>query len=173
MMSKDALPFAARSYPLTTCTLRRIENGDRAVPKASEMLATMDPWLTLGYSSENLLKLLRRKDSALSRYWVLLSQEPAGVVCVRNPWLRGPYLELLAVFSPYQNMGIGSQIMRWIEEQARPKSGNVWVLVSSFNGRARKFYRSNGFYEITTLPDLVKPGYDEILLRKTLTSSIG
>ena len=173
MMSTDALPFSARSYHLSTCTLRRIENGDRDVLKASEILATMDPWLTLGYGSENLLKLLRRKDNALSRYLILMSEELAGVACVRYPWLLGPYLELLAVFSPYQSTGIGSQIMRWIEEQARPKSSNVWVLVSSFNGRARKFYLNNGFYEITTLPDLVKPGFDEILLRKSLTSSIG
>jgi len=173
IMSTDALPFSAPSYCLTNCTLGSIEDNNRYVLKASESLSTMDPWLTLGYSSKDLLNILRRADNALSRYLVLMSEELAGVVCVRYPWLRGPYLELLAVFSPYQNNGIGSQIMKWIEEQALLKSSNVWVLVSSFNGRARKFYLNKGFSEIATVPDLVKTGYDEILLRKTLTSLIG
>ncbi len=41
-------------------------------------------------------------------------------------------------------------------------------LTSSFNAGARSFYRSLGFSELVSLPDLISSGSDEILLRKTL-----
>jgi hypothetical protein len=45
---------------------------------------------------------------------------------------------------------------------------NVWILVSSFNTRARRFYARQGYTEIGTLTDFVQPGCDEVLLRKVL-----
>ena len=161
-------PFTKPAYCLPSCTLHRIEDENPYGRIVSETLSTMDPWLTLGYSSEDLFNYMRRMDGALHRYFVLISEVPAGVVCVRYPWLRGPYLELLALFNPHRGQGIGSQILGWMEEEARLQSGNLWVLVSSFNRRARNFYLNLGFAEIAILPALVKPGYDEILLRKCL-----
>jgi diamine N-acetyltransferase len=151
--------------------LRRVETEDPYSRVVSETLSGMDPWMTLGFSSADLFNYLGRMDGALSRYFIFISEAPAGVVCVRYPWLRGPYLELLALFNSHQGQGIGSQIIGWMEAEARLKSGNLWVLVSSFNPRGRNFYLKLGFSEIATLPALVKPGYDEILLRKCLQCS--
>jgi ribosomal protein S18 acetylase RimI-like enzyme len=58
--------------------------------------------------------------------------------------------------------------LAWAETEARRESKNLWVLTSSFNHQALKFYQSLGFHPIGPIRDLVTPGYDEILLRKIL-----
>ncbi len=97
----------------------------------------------------------------------------AGIISVRYPWLRGPYLELLGLFPDYQGVGLGSELLRWFEQQARLANPNAWVLVSAFNHKARAFYERRGFVAIGAIEALVKPGYDEILLRKVVKKTVG
>ena len=95
-----------------------------------------------------------------------MSEETAGVVCVRYPWLRGPYLELLAVFPPHQGKNMGREIVAWMKDECCGVSNNIWTTVSSFNAPALSFYKNIGFIEIAQLPDLVAGGFSEILLQK-------
>lgn len=168
MMTRQA-PFAEIEYLLPSCTLRPLAEEDART--ASGVLAMMTPWLDLGYSREGLLRYLLRADPALSRYGIAVSGEAGGVVCVRFPWLRGPYLEMLAVFPAGQGRGIGGEIIRWMEDECGASSGNVWALTSSFNRAAREFYRKAGFTELAPIPNLVSAGFDEILLRKEIRRS--
>lgn len=165
-MSTSPLPFAAEVYPLPPFTLRTLPPSE-AEPIGAR-LATMDPWKRLGYSAMALGRSLANHDPALNRFAVHDANETIGVVCIRFPWLRGPYLELLAIFPEAQGRGIGRAILTWLEEQARPSSSNIWALTSEFNLWARAFYRAAGFVEIAPLPGLVANGISEILLRKTL-----
>jgi diamine N-acetyltransferase len=164
-MTSNISPFSDRSYQLPSCSLHALTE-DEAGP-FSNRLAAMDPWLTLGYSVEGLLHYLLRPDPALYRLAVFVDQTPGGLVCVRYPWLRGPYLELLAVLDGWQGRGIGREIVAWMETQCPSTAPNLWALASSFNAAARSFYRALGFTEIASLPNLVRFRYDEILLRKT------
>jgi ribosomal protein S18 acetylase RimI-like enzyme len=72
----------------------------------------------------------------------------------------------LAVLPDWQGRGIGSVILRRIEEEMKPK--NVWVCVSSFNRAAERFYIRNGFEHVGPLPGLLRPQFDELLMRKRL-----
>lgn len=162
-------PFAAEKYVLSSCTLRLPEDRDARL--IARVLVSMEPWLSLAYTEEGLFRYLRRYDPALSRYVVLVSEEVAGLVCVRFPWLRGPCLELLALFAGFQGRGIGQEIIQWMERESCTLSGNIWVLTSSFNQAARRFYKKAGFCEVAMLPDLVTKGFDEILLRKKINPS--
>ncbi len=130
------------------------------------MLAKNDPWLTLDISATTLERYFMRDDLGLHRYTVHIEGEIAGAVCVRYPWLRGPYIELLGLTAQYQGLGIGKQILAWAEAEASYESKNLWVVASSFNHRALKFYQHQGFQPIGTLQGLVCQNYDEILLRK-------
>jgi GNAT superfamily N-acetyltransferase len=132
----------------------------------------MDPWQTLHYTAPMLQRYLLSLDDTLHRYAVVSQDTTIGVVCVRYPWLRGPYLELIGLDVAHQGLGVGKSILQWLEGQAQLESHNVWVLVSAFNTRARTFYTRQGFTEIGPLKDFVRPGYDEILLRKVLPSSL-
>lgn len=126
-------------------------------------LAGMDPWRTLGFTAIGLAAYLGREDGALTRMVVERDGAPAGLIALRRPWLRGPYIELLAVLPAAQGGGCGRGLVEWAAAQG---GGNLWACVSSFNAPARAFYARAGFDEVATLPDLVAAGADEILLRR-------
>ena len=165
-MSFDARLFSQENYPLGPATLQLLQPADSAF--IGTTVASMEPWQTLGFAASHLQGYLGGVDPALNRYAVKSQEEIVGVVCVRHPWLRGPYLELLVVFPPAQGSGVGQAIIRWLEVESRRTSKNLWAVTSEFNHRARSFYNKAGFLEIATIPDLVAPGYNEILLRKTV-----
>jgi diamine N-acetyltransferase len=159
-------PFAENRYNLASCELQRLD--DQRAGLISGNLVLQDPWLRLGYSDEGLFRYLSGTDPSLKRYAVVVSGQTTGVVCVRYPWLRGPYLELLAVFPSHQGRGIGRVIVGWMADACLGVSNSIWTTASSFNTRALAFYRNLGFAEIAALPDLVAGGRCEILLRKLL-----
>lgn len=159
-------PFSRSSYLAEFLVLDAFEERD-ADPLCSA-LVSMDPWRTLSYSRSGIRAYLLRVDPALHRYVVRIDGALAGAVFLRHPWLFGPYVELFAIFPTHQRCGAGRAIVHWIENESRQFSRNLWALVSSFNTPARFFYRRMGFLELTPLADLVKPGCDEILIRKRL-----
>jgi len=166
-MSVSSRPFKPGSHRLGLCTLISPPSAAEAETLGT-LLAEMEPWRTLGSTPAGLAAYLCREDPALRRYAVRVDQAVAGAVCVRWPWLRGPYLELLGLAKDCQGRGIGAEILAWVEAEARKSSSNLWVVASSFNRRALDFYRRQGFNDIGLLESLVRPGYDEVLLRKRL-----
>ncbi len=138
-----------------------------AIVPLTEAIVAMPPWSVMNYSAGALAKFLASTDGGVSRYLVKVGEEPAGAVSVRFPWLKGPYLELLALLPSFQGRGIGSAILGWFEQEGvRLGARNLWVCASSFNAKAMRFYRRHGFREAAILGGLVAEGYDEILLRK-------
>jgi ribosomal protein S18 acetylase RimI-like enzyme len=159
-------PFPSHRYVLPSCTLHRLKRSESQGVAA--ILVAMDPWRTLDYRAEALAAHLSRPDGTFARFTISFAGERAGLLALRYPWLRGVYLELLAIFPPHQGLGLGREIMAWIEAQARPHTRNFWTAVSSFNHQARLFYQNLGFLEVARLENLIKEGYDELLLRKIL-----
>ncbi|MBF0130387.1 MAG: GNAT family N-acetyltransferase [Alphaproteobacteria bacterium] len=156
--------FPSDPHALGTCDLVPMTGDD--VGWAGFVLAGLDPWRTLGYQAEGLSAYLRRPDPSLHRFTVVAGGQRAGVLCLRHPWLRGPYIELLAVTLP--GRGIGAALVRWTSERTLAEATNLWATVSNFNWPARAFYHAQGFVEASYLPDLVGAGFSEILLRKRL-----
>ena len=166
-MNKPQRAFSQSTATLEGCQLSSPLTDAQALAVA-EMLAVSEPWLSLNFSAASLAGYLSREDAALRRYLVSVDGEVAGVICVRHPWLRGPYIELLGVSPSQRGKGIGRQVLAWVEVEARIESKNLWVLTSSFNHQAQKFYQSLGFSPIGPIQGLVSPEHDEILLRKVL-----
>ncbi|NLH50436.1 MAG: GNAT family N-acetyltransferase [Myxococcales bacterium] len=131
-------------------------------------LSAMDPWKTLGSEPAGLENYLRRPDAALRRFTVEIDDRPCAVLAVRYPWLRGSFLEILAVSEGWHGQGIGGALLAWLEKQAARLAPNLWVTVSSFNEPALAFYRARGYADAAVLPGLLRPEFDEILLRKGL-----
>ena len=159
-------PFSKLRYSLASASLRHLQPEDASI--LARALVSLDPWLTLEYQAEGLDRYLSEPDHSLGRFVIAVEDFTAGVVCVRHPWLKGSLLELIAILPPYQGRGRGREVMKWLERESQGTYRNIWVLVSDFNRGARGFYRHLGYQEIVPLTDLVKPGYDEFLLRKTL-----
>ena len=146
--------------------LRPLEPPDCSV--LASKLAAMDPWARLGYGAAALDAYLGRQDGALTRWAAEQNGEMAGILALRHPWLRGPYVEMLAVLPGHQGHGLGGALMEWTARHAAEVSRNLWACVSDFNTPARAFYARHGFEEIAPLDGLVQPGMAEILLRKRL-----
>jgi ribosomal protein S18 acetylase RimI-like enzyme len=152
---------------LESCQLSTTITNDQVLEIAA-MLSNSEPWLRLNFTATSLANYLTREDTALRRYVISNAENIIGVICVRHPWLRGPYIELLGLFPNQRGKGIGKQVLFWAETEARREAKNLWVLTSSFNQPAINFYQSLGFYPIGSIQGLVTPEFDEILLRKCL-----
>jgi GNAT superfamily N-acetyltransferase len=163
-------PFCAADLELGGGALGRV----RLRPLETELcaglaqaLAAMPPWSVTGTSAAAMTRYLAAESDGVFRYVIDSVGVPAGAAAVRYPWLKGPYLELLALLPKHQGQGIGTAFLRWFEEEARRhEARNLWVCASRFNAGALAFYRRHGFVETASLPDLVAKGFDEILLRK-------
>jgi GNAT superfamily N-acetyltransferase len=128
----------------------------------AEACVGFDPYRRLGYRAETLVAYLSRPDAALQRSALEYDGALIGVVCLRRPWLRGPLLEMLALLPSAQNQGLGGEIVARLQDEA---GANLWATVSDFHTPARRFYARHGFVELCPLPDLVRPGLSELLLR--------
>ena len=136
-------------------------------PALAAAIVAMPPWSAMDYPADAMARFLAMTSDGGSRYLIEIDGAEAGAVAVRHPWLKGPYLELLAVLPPFQRRGIGAGVMSWFEQAGRGLGArNLWVCASSFNDGALRFYQRHGFRPAARLPGLVAESYDEILLRK-------
>jgi ribosomal protein S18 acetylase RimI-like enzyme len=113
-------------------------------------------------------RYLSRPDPSLHRFGIHTAAGLGGVVCVRYPWLRGAYLELIGLLPDSQGQGLGGQLMSWLTAETAAVEQNLWTLVSATNGDARRFYARHGFTQVGELDDLVRPGTRELMLRRRL-----
>lgn len=136
------------------------------------VFAGMPPWLDYTYPAERLAFYFATEEPGAPRLLIRSRGEAAGVMGLRSPWLRGPYLQFLGIIPKFQNRGIGRAVLTWWEKHARLcGETNLWLTVSETNAPARAFYARNGFCEAAILPELVADGCSEILMRKRLRVS--
>ncbi|KIL99752.1 hypothetical protein CCC_03924 [Paramagnetospirillum magnetotacticum MS-1] len=151
---------------LAGCQLRPLAPGD--APALAQALAAMDPWARLDYGAQALERYFGREDRALTRWVAEHDGGTAGILALRSPWLRGPYIELFAILPGHQGLGLGGKVLDWAAKSAAEIAPNLWACVSDFNAPARAFYARHGFTEVAPLDGLVQAGMSEILLRKRL-----
>lgn len=131
--------------------------------------ATIDPWARYRYTPEALSTFLSMREEQAPRFEILSEGAIAGALCIRENWLRGPYLQFLGILPEFQNLGLGRAALAFFEDRARLQAArNIWVVASEFNHAALAFYERFGFVRVATLDGLAAEGIGEILLRKRL-----
>jgi len=158
-------PFAPTSHPLSVGLLRPPTLGEAR--ELGNACAAMEPWRTLGYEPAVLGAYLDRPDPSLARYAMLWDGRAAGLIALRWPWLRGPFIEMLAVLPAHQGRGLAKAALSWAMARTASVTTNIWASVSDFHAPARAFWKHQGFEEVAELPGLIGAGA-EILLRKRL-----
>ena len=160
------------SHPnrITNATIREMALDDRRT--VIEILTTSDPWKRLGYTASSWNQIFTPLPQGRDTFVMDQAGHVVGVAILRQRFLFGDYLELLAVDPSRKGQGIGSQLLRYVESITFARAQNLFACVSDFNDSARNFYKSQAYQEIGPMPNFLIPGSAEILLRKTAGPAI-
>ncbi len=146
--------------------IRAMQPEDREA--VVQLLGASDPWITLGYTATDWDQVFCPIPQGRDSYVAEFDGRVAGVAIVRQKFLLGDYLELLGVAGWARQQGIGSELLKHVEQLVFGRTKNLFACVSDFNVEARKFYKKMGYQEIGPIPNLLSPGSAEMFLRKTL-----
>ena len=135
----------------------------------------MEPWRGLGYRAAPLGRWLSRM-AGEGEAWVARDGARgavSGLVVVQDGVLLGGFVALIAVKAAAAGQGIGRALMEQIERRVLAERRWLYVSADSGNREALRFYRKLGFARVGRLPDLIRPGRVELLLRKGRSSGGG
>lgn len=129
-------------------------------------MANSEPWLTLGRTFDDCLKLLTEPGKEI--YVARGDKGLAGFIVLQ---LRGAftgYIQTIGVIPEWRNRGIGTLLIKFAEQKIFRESKNVFLCVSDFNTEAQKLYARLGYERVGELKDYLIRGHSEILMRKTI-----
>jgi len=160
--------FDQATYDLGNCQLEMPSQD--TVETIANAFVSMEPWKTLGTDHNRLIGHFLKNPEDACRKVITASNKAVGMVCVKQNWLVGPYLEFLGLLPQAQGDGVGRTIMNWLEDEAvKAKARNVFLCVSDFNVDAISFYQTCGFEKCAHLDGLVVDNHGEFLMRKRLS----
>ncbi len=99
--------------------------------------------------------------------------QTVGYICYGPiPMTQGTFdLYWIAVDPNFQEQGIGSKLLGFLEEVVREKNGRMILADTSTippYEKTKNFYLRNGFQEVARVPDYYHPGNDRITFCKRL-----
>jgi ribosomal protein S18 acetylase RimI-like enzyme len=157
--------------------IRRLSGDDEAAACAT-IMSTSDPWLTLGRTFDRALAVVRDPDAEVYVAVARAGPEaeraganPAAVVGFLVLSMRGAfpgYVRTVAARADWRGRGLGTVLLGFAERRILRDVPNVFLCVSSFNGRARALYLRLGYEVVGELRDYIVRGHSEWLLRKSV-----
>jgi ribosomal protein S18 acetylase RimI-like enzyme len=103
--------------------------------------------------------------------YVAVGPEPAAVAGFLVLTMRGAftgYIRTVALDAEWRGRGLGTALIAFAERRILRDTPNVFLCVSSFNGRARALYLRLGYEVVGELRDYLVRGHSEWLLRKSV-----
>jgi [ribosomal protein S18]-alanine N-acetyltransferase len=141
--------------------------GDDEIRVCAEIMTTSDPWITLGRTMEQAVRIL--SDREIQETYVAMSDGAVvGFVILIVKGAFVGYIRTVAVHSDWRSRGLGRRLIWFAEERIFRDSPNVFLCVSSFNERARALYERLGYETVGELRDYIVRGHSEWLMRKSL-----
>lgn len=131
----------------------------------AEMMTQTDPWATLKMDVQQCLNAFQGPCKDI--FAADVRDHLVGFVIIQTSGTFRGYIQTLCVAEDFRGQGVGRKLLEFAEENIKTYSSNLFICVSDFNESALKLYLNFGFEKIGLLPDLVKKGFTEILLRKS------
>lgn len=137
----------------------------RDAEACAHLMASSEPWLTLGRSYETSLAIVQ--DPTRETYLARESGELVGflIICMTGAFVG--YIQTICIHPQHRGRGLGSRMVEFAERRILSEVPNVFMCVSSFNHAARRLYERLGYQVVGELTDYIVRGHSEILLRKT------
>jgi ribosomal protein S18 acetylase RimI-like enzyme len=165
----------SRSGPTAAAPVRIARARPAQARAQAPWIVEMDPWHGLGYQAAPLGRWLAR-GAREQEVWLAAAPRAApsgaagieGILVLETPFLLGGFIALLAVRPQSAGRGIGRALVAQARQRIFVAAGKRWLYVSAdgANRAALAFYRKLGFARVGRLPDLIRPGRTEILLRR-------
>ncbi len=134
---------------------------------AADLLARSEPWTTLGVTRRQCRRSFA--DPEYRVYVARIAGRPCGVLLLDPRGVAGsPYVKSIAVDPASRSRGIGAALMAFAERASAPRARHMFLCVSSFNTRARAFYRRLGYRQVGRFRNYIIPDADELLMHKAL-----
>ena len=130
------------------------------------LMAASDPWRTLGYDFDALLRTVRLPGR--ERYVARVDGQFAGFLLLNLQGTFAGYIQTVGLAPAFRGRGLGEALLAFAEQRILRDHPNVFLCVSSFNHAARRFYARLGYHEVGELTDFLVAGHSEFLLRKTV-----
>lgn len=133
---------------------------------SATLLSSNEPWITLGRDYEySLNKVYDTRDQlyVAKRDGIVL-----GCILIELYGQLKGFVRSICVDEKARGQGIGSLLLDFAEKLIFREHPNVFIFAASFNHGAKKLYLRQGYQEIGLFKDYILPGYDEILMRKTI-----
>jgi len=129
------------------------------------LMAASDPWLSMDISYEECLAAFGKPENTL--FVLLRDDKLLGFVMLQEHGSFRGYIKTLCVDGNYRGLGYGTLLLQFCEQHILVYSPNLFICVSAFNKGAIKLYTRFGFELVGELPNFVKQGFTELLMRKT------
>ncbi|HKF04428.1 MAG TPA: GNAT family N-acetyltransferase [Candidatus Sulfotelmatobacter sp.] len=131
------------------------------------LMVASEPWITLQRDLDGCRQVLNRPGTEL---FIARDQNsrPLGFILLAPYGLAGsPYIASIGVSPDARGQRIGAQLMQFTEQHFHDRS-HLFLLVSSFNSRAQRFYLRHGYECIGELKDYIVAGHSELIFHKRL-----
>ena len=142
--------------------------GEALERDCAALMASSDPWLTLGYGFEDLLRTMRLPGR--ERYVAHVDGKFAGFLLLNLHGTFAGYIQTIGLAPQFRGSGHGAELLAFAERRILRDHPNVFLCVSSFNHAARRFYERLGYRQVGELVDFLVEGHSELLLRKSIGS---
>ena len=145
--------------------IRRMAPGDEKAACA-RLMSSSEPWITLQRDFAESLRVF--ENPAYEVYVAMENDRLAGFIVINLKGDFAGYIKSICVVKELRGSGVGAELIRFAEERIFREHPNVFLLVSSFNPRARALYERLGYSVIGEIADYIVRGHSEVLMRKTL-----
>lgn len=169
-MRMGADETARRGGAATDITIRRLA-GESEAAACAEMMASSEPWITLGRDYAASYRLI--SDTTKEVYLAAAGDQIAGCIVLNLHGAFVGYIQSVCVAPGRRGAGVGTALVQFAERRIFRLAPNVFICVSSFNQRARRLYERLGYTVVGELHDYIIAGASEILLRKTIAPLAG
>ncbi len=134
---------------------------------AATLMSQSDPWVTLGRTPDGCRAVCLHQECQV--FIARDRNERLGFLILQRRGVVGsPYLATICLREQSRGHGLGTIMLKWVEDYFRPQARHLFLCVSSFNPRARALYAREGFAQVGEFPDYFIEGASEILMHKRL-----